>query len=112
MDGMKVHARIGVLPQERTVGNDFKVTVTVDYAVDSSATEHDELPGTLNYAELIDLVKDVMSEPAMLLEHVVAQIVKRIRAKWSYVTGGSVTLVKLTPPIICEVDGVGVMYKW
>lgn len=112
VENLKVHARIGVLPQERTVGNEFKVTLMIEYAVDSSATDGDELHGTLNYAELIELIKDVMSTPSMLLEHVVAQIVERIRSRWSYVTGGTVKLLKVTPPIACEVDGVGVSYKW
>lgn len=107
-----MHAPIGVFPQEQKVGNDFKVTLMIDYAVDSCATEDDELTGTLNYAELITLVKDEMSVPSKLLEHVVAQIAERITSKWSHVTGGLVKVVKITPPIACEVDGVGVMYKW
>ncbi len=112
VDSLKVHAPIGVLLQEQKVGNDFEVTLMIDYAVDSCATDGDELPGTLNYAELIALVKEVMNTPSKLLEHVVAQIADRIISKWSHVTGGSVKVVKITPPIACEVDGVGVMYKW
>ncbi len=49
---LRLHAFHGVLEQERRVGNDFEVSVTVGYPV---VIGSDELSATLNYAELIDI---------------------------------------------------------
>ena len=47
---LRLHAFHGVLEQERRVGNDFEVSVTVGYPV---VIGSDELSATLNYAELV-----------------------------------------------------------
>lgn len=104
-----VHARHGVLEQERKVGNDFEVTVTVEYPSD---THSDDVDGTLNYAELIDLVKGIMSRPAALLETVAAEIHDRVMERWPGVTSGRVKVAKLTPPVGAEVNEVSVSVVW
>lgn len=48
IERLAVRARHGVFDQERKVGNDFEVTVRVDYPWD---IDSDSLDGTLNYGE-------------------------------------------------------------
>lgn len=50
INGLRIFARHGVLPQERQVGNLFEVSAHLVYPMDR-ALEHDDLGGTLNYAE-------------------------------------------------------------
>lgn len=76
LKNVRFHAYHGVLPQETQVGNDYVVNLDVSYDF-SRAMETDELAGTLNYAELYELVKQEMEIPSKLLEHVAGRIGKR-----------------------------------
>lgn len=109
IDRLRVRAFHGVLAQERKVGNDFEVTVRVDYPWD---IDSDELDTTLNYAELIDLVKGEMARPSALLEHVTGRIYRRITARWSAVTGGNIKISKLTPPVTAQIASASVSLSW
>lgn len=109
IDRLRVRAFHGVLAQERKVGNDFEVTLRVDYPWD---IDSDEIDATLNYAELIDLVKEEMAQPSALLEHVAGRIYRRITARWGAVTGGSIKIAKLTPPVTAQLASASVSLVW
>ena len=61
----KVRARAfhGVLPQERTVGGDYEVSLRVacDFSV---AMDSDNVADTVNYAALLDVVRQEMASPS------------------------------------------------
>ena len=63
----------GVAEQERRVGNDYEVSLRVDYPLER-AMESDSLCDTLDYAALYALVSAEMSVPSQLLEHVAGRI--------------------------------------
>ena len=63
LKNVRFHAYHGVLLQETQVGNDYVVNLDVSYDF-SRAMETDELAGTLNYAELYELVKQEMEIPS------------------------------------------------
>lgn len=109
IDRLWVRAHHGVLEQERKVGNDFEVTVRVDYPWD---IDSDSLDDTLNYAELIDLVHKEMSVPSALLEHVAGRIYRAITARWAGVTGGYIKIAKLTPPVKAQLASASVSLAW
>lgn len=109
--GLRVYAYHGVLPQERVVGNTFSINVDLKVNVEN-AMKNDILDATVNYAEIIELIKKCMAEPSALLEHVVGRIVRAITEQFPLVEGGSVTLYKLQPPISAELDSVGFTYSW
>lgn len=95
---LRFHARHGVMEQERRVGNEFAVDVTVTVA----ATEgilRDELEGTVSYADLYEVVRQEMSVPSQLLEHVAYRIGQSIRREFYQVKGVTVSVTKLSPPI-------------
>lgn len=107
LDRMIFHAYHGVLPQERIVGNKFEVSVTVYYPLDP-AMSSDNLSDTLDYSALYGIVAEEMGKPSKLLEHVVGRIIIHIRQQYPQITGGSVTLAKLTPPITGEMASVSI----
>ena len=110
LKGLRFHAFHGVLPQERTVGGDYEVDISVDYA-DERAVETDNVEDTLNYAELYDIVKEEMAIPSNLLEHVAGRIVKRIRETFGKVGNVTIAVTKLNPPIGGECKGASVRVK-
>ncbi len=91
------------------MGNDFEVSVAVGYPVVAGS---DELSATLNYAELIDIVKDVMATPSALIEHVAYRIREAVTSRWPLIDSGMVRVAKLTPPVSAEVAEVAVRIDW
>lgn len=110
---LRFHAHHGVLPQEREVGGDFIVSLQlyIDQYDAQQALYHDQLCGTINYAEVYDLVRDEMQQPAQLLEHVVARIARRLIHTYDKLRQVDVKLTKCTPPI-AGWDGQGVSVSY
>ena len=111
LDHIKFHAQHGVMEQERRVGNDFEVTLQLQYPF-HSATESDDLADTINYAEVYDIVAAEMAVPSRLLEHVAGRIVRSLRTRFPLIEGGTVTVAKLTPPFKCEMTAVAVTLEF
>ncbi len=99
IDRLKVFARHGVLPQERVVGNDFEVTVSVIADLCEEQIENDQLSATVNYADLVEEVRLEMAVPSLLIEHVAWRIVRSIVDRHAEVESCRVTVAKLLPPI-------------
>lgn len=107
INGLKLFARHGVFKEERELGNKFEVTVHLNYPIESAMVS-DDLSRTLNYAEVVDVIRDVMSVPSLLLEHVVYRLHSAITSRYPAVTGGSIRIAKLNPPIPAEMQDVAV----
>lgn len=104
---MRFHAFHGVLPQERVVGNDYVVDVTINYDF-SHAMETDELDDTINYASVYLLVKEEMEKPSKLLEHLVGRIGNSLMERYPSITDVSVSVTKQNPPFGADCEGAGV----
>lgn len=99
VDRMRLHARHGVMAQERLIGNDFEVSVSVMADVGPDAYMRDSLGSTVSYADIVGVVKEEMAVDTCLLEHVCWRIATRLRDCFDAVTSATVTVAKLTPPI-------------
>lgn len=109
---LRVYAHHGVMPQERTIGNEFEVSVKLLYPA-AEAIEQDNLNGTLNYAEACDEIKRVMAEPSALLEHVCGQLRKALCSRFPLIKQGSVKVIKIKPPIPgAQMESVAVELSW
>jgi len=105
---IKVYARHGVSPQERTVGADFYVTVSALVDVEASAWQDDQLEGTADYSRFVSIVRREMAVPSNLLEHVASRIASAVLAECSSVQKVCVTIEKENPPLGVLCDGVSV----
>ena len=105
---IKVYARHGVSPQERTVGADFYVTVTAQVDVDASAWQDDQLEGTADYSRFVAIVRREMAVPSNLLEHVASRIASAVLEDCLSVLMVRVTIEKENPPLGVLCDGVSV----
>ena len=104
---LRLYACHGVMEQERKVGNFFEVSVSLRCR-NTAAGMDDRLESTVNYARVIELVKHEMEIPSKLLENVAGRIRGSLTAEFQEISGGSVTVNKLTPPCGAEVEAVGV----
>ena len=107
IDHLRMYAHHGVMPQERTVGAYFDLCLRVHYNI-SRACASDDVAHTLNYAELLQTVREQMLIPSALLEHVAARIGEAIFAQFKEATAVELKLTKLNPPMSADCDGAGV----
>lgn len=99
IDRLRLHARIGVDDQEISVGNEYEVTAAITYPVGPSALLHDRLDGTLNYAVVIEIIKEVMVRPCALLEYAATAIIEALKSRFPAISALTVTVAKLAPPV-------------
>lgn len=107
IDGIRLHARHGVLPQEQLTGNDYIINVRVGYDI-SRAMQTDDVADTLNYAEVYNIIKEEMSTPSKLIEHVAGRIATRLMDSYSQISSVMLRITKCNPPMGADCDGAGV----
>ncbi len=98
LEGLEFHAFHGVYPHERESGNFFEVDISVETDF-SSAADHDDLAGTVNYETLFRIVKEEMELPSKLLETVAEKIINRVLNDLPAVLTVELKISKLNPPI-------------
>lgn len=97
LEDIRFFSYIGVAEQERTVGNEFSVEVSVEY--DASMFKREDLSSTISYAEIYDVTKSLMSESWLLLESVAVELADRLCDKWPVISKVKVRITKLSAPI-------------
>lgn len=107
LNNVRFHAFHGVMPQERSVGADFTLSLRLGADV-WGAVWNDDLPSTISYAEVYDVVADEMSRSSALLEHVAGRILRRLFTTFPNLGYVWLRLLKDNPPVGAECDGMGV----
>ncbi len=108
---VRCYAYHGVMPQERTTGNYFRVEATL-YTDFSRALTSDALDDTINYAEVCQVIQEEMAIPGNLLEHVAGRIISSLQSRFPQIEGGQLVVTKEKPPIPGEVNDVSVIVEW
>lgn len=110
LDGVKIYAYHGCLPEEEKIGGHYRVdvAVTTDFR---RASESDELSDTVDYVMLNTIVKEEMAIRSKLIEHVGQRIVSRIQREVALVQQVRVRIAKLCPPINGDVDAVAIIIE-
>ena len=107
INGLRLYAFHGVLPQERQVGGECTVDLRVHYNI-YKAMETDRVEDTISYADLCDIVKREMAQPSALLEHVAGRIAKTVIQTYPSVESVWLRLTKVNPPMGADCSGAGV----
>ena len=108
IDRLRVHARHGVLPQERTVGADFFVTLTAEVDTGMEALIDDRLEGTVSYADLCTDIRRLMQQPAQLLEHAAWTMARALLEDYPRLLSLTLRIDKQTPPVGLSAEAIGV----
>lgn len=104
--------RHGVLPQERLLGNQYRINVRLHIDASLFDEEADDLSATISYAEVFEILRREMDVPAALLESVAVRFAKRVRQTWPGIRRGEIEIVKTVPPIPDMVGEAGVKYRF
>lgn len=106
------YARHGVLPEERTLGNQYRVNVRLRIDASNFDEEADDLHATISYAEVFDILDEAMSRPSSLLESVAVRFAKKVTGRWGNIKSGEIEIVKTVPPIPGMIGEAGIAYKF
>ncbi|WP_274474981.1 dihydroneopterin aldolase [Mangrovimonas aestuarii] len=98
VENIRVYAHHGCLKEETAIGCDYRVDLEVRADLNKSSNS-DNLNDTVDYVFLNRIVKEEMSVPSKLLEHVAQRILNRIFDEAEKVKKVSVSVSKLNPPI-------------
>jgi dihydroneopterin aldolase len=107
LNDVRLYAYHGVMEQERRVGGEYSVSLRVHYNI-SKAMKTDDVADTLNYAELLEIVKGEMAKPSKLLEHVAGRIGEAVFRQFPQTEAIELTVTKLNPPMGVDSAGASV----
>ena len=111
LNEMKFYSYHGVMPQENTVGAEYKVSLNIETDFNEAAMT-DNLDGTINYAEIHEAVKKEMSVPSKLLEYLAYRISKRLFDDFTAIKSIEITIFKENPPMGADCKEVGIKVKY
>jgi dihydroneopterin aldolase len=97
LNQVMLHALHGVYEGENLTGSNYEVNVRVVYEEGDST--FDDLKNTINYVEILEIVKQRMRMATGLLEKVADGIIRNIRHQYPFTTEISITIYKLEPPV-------------
>jgi dihydroneopterin aldolase len=110
VNGIKLYAFHGCLPQEGKIGGSYIVDVEVGTDFTPSFVS-DDLNDTVDYVFINKVVKEEMAIRSKLIEHVGYRIVQRIKTELSGIQKVKVCVTKLSPPINGDVENVSITIK-
>ena len=110
VNGIKLYAHHGCLPEEEAIGGNYivDVRVTTDF---TKAMHHDLLQETVDYVDINSIVKREMAIRSKLIEHVGHRIVTALKKEIQGIDELRVCITKLTPPINGDVDNVAIVIE-
>lgn len=108
LENIEVHACHGVFKQENITGNTFMVNVKIKTDL-SRAAETDNLNDTINYGMVFDIIKEEMSIPSKLIEHVAGRIIRRLRNDFDSIMQIELKISKKNPPVNGQVEQSSVL---
>ena len=106
VEGIRVFAHHGHLPEEAILGGHFIVNVWVE-ADTTEVEKTDDLNDTVDYVKIIDIVKEQMAIRSNMIEHPAKRIVDAI-LPLNKVQKVTVEVEKIQPPIDAAFDKISV----
>jgi 7,8-dihydroneopterin aldolase/epimerase/oxygenase len=107
---LRLYCHHGVFEEERILGNDYEVNLSAGF--EPTQLPITRLGQTIDYTQLLELVKQRMAVPTSLLETLATEIAAEISAKYREVTKISISIKKLYPPVNNFEGALGVSFEW
>ncbi|MDD4759304.1 MAG: dihydroneopterin aldolase [Bacteroidaceae bacterium] len=108
---LRFHACHGVTDEEQKIGSDFRVQLRVFFTPLVKAFENDELIGTVNYAEVYEIVRAEMQRPSKLIENVAWRISKTLFEHFKMISVVEISVEKENPPLPADCKSASVTLK-
>ena len=110
VNGIKVYAFHGCLPEEGAIGGDYIVDVRVKTNF-SEAMREDDLNKTVDYVDINRIVKREMAIRSKVIEHAGWRIIEAVKTEIKGIDSVRVKVTKICPPINGDVDNVAILIE-
>lgn len=110
INGIKIYAFHGCLPEEEKIGGHYKIDVMLSTDFSSAALE-DDLTKTIDYVDVNRIVFEEMSVRSKLIEHVGQRIIDRLKNEIQNIHSIRVKIIKICPPINGDVENVAIIIE-
>lgn len=107
LNNLRYYAHHGVGEQETLVGNEFTVSLRLKVDIER-AMQTDAVTDTVSYADVYESVKQEMSVPSKLLEHVSGRIMDRLFNDFPQIEEIEMKLMKRNPPMGADIEAAGI----
>lgn len=102
----------GVMQEEHRIGGRYEVDVAVDLDFEDAAM-HDDLNKTVNYEQVYEFVKELVTQNNFyLIEKLAYLIAQRVLSAYPDVEGIEVTVRKPNPPVGGPCDRAEATYRY
>ena len=108
---LQFYAYHGVLEQEKIVGGEYTIDLTLDITAPQKAFLEDNLADTINYADVYELVKAEMKIPVDLLERLAYKIAERLFETFEQIESIKIEVCKINPPLGADTKGASVVLQ-
>ena len=108
LTNIRAHAHHGCLAEEIIIGSEYRVDIAIRTDL-KKASNSDNLLDTVDYVHVNRIVKEEMSIPSKLLEHVAKRIIHRVFLELESVEKIKTSVSKINPPIDVDVEMVTVV---
>ena len=110
VSGIRVYAYHGCHEEERIIGGNYIVDVTIHTDFEEAA-QNDDLAKTVNYDRVYEIVKREMRIPSNLIEHVAKRIAHSLVKEIMRLDKAEIKVTKINPPVNGEIEKVSVVYS-
>ena len=110
VNGIKLYAFHGCLPEEGKIGGNYLVDVSLQTDFTEAAIT-DELIKTVDYVDINKIVKEEMAIRSKLIEHVGLRIFNRIKKEVQNIDKLKIKVIKICPPINGDVENVAIIIE-
>jgi len=110
ISGMEFYAYHGCFPEEKVIGTRFKVDASI-HCNFMEAAQQDNLGKSINYQEIYALIKEEMTIPSHILEHICFRIIQKLKVSFPEILKCKITVYKLNPSIGGKTEWVAVTIK-
>lgn len=109
IEGMEFYAYHGHFEEERIVGNDFIIDLTIETNL-GPAAETDNIEDAVNYQEIYNIVKEEMKVKSALLENIADRIINAIYIEFAdQIEFVKVKVSKMNPPLNGKIRNVSII---
>lgn len=110
VNGIKIYAFHGCLPEEGKIGGQYSVDVMLNTDF-GEAAQNDDLTKTIDYVIVNKIVTEEMAIRSKLIEHVGQRIIDRLKKEISTIDRVRLKVTKFCPPINGDVDNVAIIIE-
>lgn len=110
VNGIKIYAFHGCLPEEEKIGGHYTVDVMLNTNFTLAAL-HDDLDKTIDYVDVNRIVCEEMAIRSKLIEHVGQRILNRFKKEITNIQFVRIKVTKTCPPINGDVENVAIIIE-